>query len=288
MPRQHTLINVQKLPVLLDRRVGLEYQALRESHYAVSVLCPMGSSDPRYEVLDDVHLDKYRPAPPESGALGYHVGFVYCWLRTAVLSIASTAGIRLPSSKAATQRTHTGHSACNPPDTYWALAPLWRWVTGGRATFMFDHPDLNPEVCVSRFGETDGRGRPLQPGVLRWSERQAFQTAAHMISTNESCRRVAVGQGRVEPCRTTIVRSGPDVARISAMAGRRVTELVHLRIVLTMELIRRADMNLLFPVRRSGGACRRVGEIHRHGAELIKCTGTQAAQLRRTVTVHVG
>jgi glycosyltransferase involved in cell wall biosynthesis len=203
LPEQHVLIIVQNLPVPLDRRVWLECQALRDSGYAVSVICPKGPGDPRYEVLDSVHLYKYRPAPPASGALGYFVEFLYCWLRTAVLSLRVNS--RCPIAII---------QACNPPDTYWALARLWRWASGGRIMFVFDHHDLNPEVYVSRFGEPTSVLSRLQLGVLGWLERRTFDTAAHVISTNESYRRVAVGRGGVEPSRTTVVRSGPDVERM--------------------------------------------------------------------------
>ncbi|MGH3870116.1 MAG: glycosyltransferase family 4 protein [Pseudonocardiaceae bacterium] len=198
--RQHVLIIVQNLPVPLDRRVWLECQALCESGYAVSVICPKGPGDPRYEVLDGVYLYKYRPAPSASGALGYLAEFVYCWLRAAVLSVRVNK--RQPIAVI---------QACNPPDTYWALARLWRWASGGRVTFVFDHHDLNPEVYVSRFGKPTSVLSRLQLRVLRWLERRTFRTADHVISTNESYRRIAVGRGGVQPCRTTVVRSGPDV-----------------------------------------------------------------------------
>jgi glycosyltransferase involved in cell wall biosynthesis len=203
LPRQHVLIIIQNLPVPLDRRVWLECQALCESGYAVSVICPKGPGDRRYEVVDGVHLYKYRPAPPATGALGYLLEFVYCWLRTAVLSVRVNR--RLPLAVI---------QACNPPDTYWALARLWGWVSDGRVMFVFDHHDLNPEVYVSRFGEPTTLLSRLRLGVLGWLERWTFRTAAHVISTNESYRRVAIGRGEVEPCRTTVVRSGPDVRRM--------------------------------------------------------------------------
>jgi glycosyltransferase involved in cell wall biosynthesis len=203
VPRQHVLIIVQNLPVPLDRRVWLECQALRESGYTVSVICPKGPGDPRYELLDGVHLYKYRAAPSASGVLGYLMEFVYCWLRTAVLSVHVNS--RQPIAVI---------QACNPPDTYWVLARLWRWTSGGRVMFVFDHHDLNPEVYVSRFGEPTNLLGRLQLKILWWLERRTFRTAAHVISTNESYRQVAVRRGGVEPCRTTVVRSGPDVTRM--------------------------------------------------------------------------
>ena len=111
----HVLIIVQNLPVPLDRRVWLECQALTAAGYEVSVICPKGPGDPGYQVLDGVHMYKYAPPPQASGLAGYAVEFGYCWLRTALLSM-----------KVRRRRPFDVLQACNPPDTYWALARLWR------------------------------------------------------------------------------------------------------------------------------------------------------------------
>ncbi|WP_199785750.1 MULTISPECIES: glycosyltransferase family 4 protein [Actinomycetes] len=198
MPRRHVLIIVQNLPVPLDRRVWLECRALTESGYEVSVICPKGTGDPKYEVLDGVHLYKYAPPPNASGALSYLVEFVYCWLRTANLS-----------RKVWKRRRFDALQACNPPDTFWALARLWR-LRGVR--FVFDHHDLNPEVFRSRFGEPENFAARLQLAGLYWLERMTFRTADRVVSTNASYRRIAVERGNVPLSRTTIVRSGPDTS----------------------------------------------------------------------------
>jgi glycosyltransferase involved in cell wall biosynthesis len=199
----HVLIIVQNLPVPLDRRVWLECQALRAAGYEVSVICPKGPGDPSYAVLDGVHVYKYRPAPATSGVLSYLVEFVYSWLRTALLSV-----------RVARRRRFDAMQACNPPDTYWALARLWKLASRGRVRFVFDHHDLNPEVFRSRFGEPRGVAARAQLGGLRWLERRTFRAADHVISTNESYRRVALERGGVPKWRTTVVRSGPDTTRM--------------------------------------------------------------------------
>jgi glycosyltransferase involved in cell wall biosynthesis len=201
----HVLIVVQNLPVPLDRRVWLECQALRDAGYEVSVICPKGPGDPAYELLDGVHLHKYRPAPPTSGVLSYLVEFVYSWVCTAWLSL-----------RVARRRRFDVLQACNPPDTYWALALLWR-LCGVR--FVFDQHDLNPEVFLSRFGTPTGLGGRLQLTGLRWLERRTYRAAAHVILTNESYRRIAVTRGRVPVERTTVVRSGPDTSRMRPVDG---------------------------------------------------------------------
>jgi glycosyltransferase involved in cell wall biosynthesis len=190
------LIIVQNLPVPLDRRVWLECQALRAQGYQVSVICPKGPGDPSYQRIDGVHIHKYAPAPEAKGLLGFAVEFAYSWLRTALLSLR-------------VRRRHGFDviQACNPPDTYWLLALLWR-LCGVR--FVFDHHDLNPELYVSRFGKPAGLASRLQLGGLVLLERATFRVADRVISTNGSYKRVAVRRGRLDPSLVTVVRSGPD------------------------------------------------------------------------------
>ncbi|MHA6795998.1 glycosyltransferase family 4 protein [Pseudonocardia bannensis] len=203
--RRHVLIIVQNLPVPLDRRVWLECKALIRAGYQVSVICPKGPGDPGYAELDGVHLYKYRPAPEAVGLLGYVWEFIYSWLRTAGLSLRVWRR----------QRFHVVQ-ACNPPDTYWLLARLWR-LRGVR--FVFDHHDLNPEVFLSRFGAPEGLGARVQLGGLRWLERRTFRTADRVISTNTSYQRIAQDRGGVPADRTAVVRSGPDTSVMRPVAG---------------------------------------------------------------------
>ncbi|MFT4287054.1 glycosyltransferase family 4 protein [Nocardioides sp.] len=194
--RTHVLIIVQNLPVPLDRRVWLECRALHASGYDVSVICPKGPGDPARETIDGIRIFKYRPAPRARGALGYLIEFVYCWLRTARLS-----------RKVWRDRPFQVIQACNPPDTYWLLGRIWK-RKGVR--FVFDQHDLNPELFLSRFGEPTSMLGRLQLGFLRWLERCTYATADHVISTNESYRRIALDRGGLDPDDVTVVRSGPD------------------------------------------------------------------------------
>lgn len=195
-PRNRVLIIVQNLPVPLDRRVWLECQALRDQGFSVSVICPKGPGDPARATIDGVHIYKYKPAPEASGALGFALEFAYSWLRTAALSL----------------RVHRDHGfdviqACNPPDTYWLLALLWK-VRGVR--FIFDHHDLNPELFLSRFGQPRTAAAKFQYLTLLWLERMTFHVADHVIATNSSYRNIARTRGNLAPHQVTVVRSGPD------------------------------------------------------------------------------
>ena len=190
------LIIVQNLSVPFDRRVWLEACSLRDAGFQVSVVCPMGAGDERQEVLDGILIRRYPPPPNTHGIATYLYEFVYCWLRTAALVL----------------RAHRAEGfdiiqACNPPDTYWALALPFKLV--GKK-FVFDQHDLCPEVYESRF---PNGSRVLLRG-LRLLERATYAVADHVISTNESYRATAIRRGRVATTDVTVVRSGPDAGRL--------------------------------------------------------------------------
>lgn len=205
VPRQqagpnHVLVIVQNLPVPLDRRVWLECKALRDAGYRVTVICPQGPGDPRSETIEGITLLKYRPAPQAAGLVGYGREFVESWAKTAIRSVRVWRRDKFQVIQ-----------ACNPPDTYWALAMLYQ-PFGVR--FVFDQHDLNPELFISRFGEPQGAAARLQHKGLLWLERMTYRVADHVISTNESYRRIALERGRLADDQVTVVRSGPDTSRM--------------------------------------------------------------------------
>ena len=128
---------MQNLSVPFDRRVWLEACSLRDAGFQVSVVCPMGANDSAHELLDGILIRRYPPPPDARGIATYLYEFAYCWLRTARLVL----------------RAHRAEGfdviqACNPPDTFWALALPFKLV--GKK-FVFDQHDLCPEVYESRF-----------------------------------------------------------------------------------------------------------------------------------------
>jgi len=197
----HILIIVQNLPVPLDRRVWLECQALVRRGYRVSVICPTGPGEPAYRHMDGVDIHTYAPAREAKGLFGFVWEFAYSWVRTAALTLR----VRRTGGRFDVMQ------ACNPPDTYWLLALLWR-IAG--VAFVFDHHDLNPELFRSRFGEPEGLAKSLQYRMLLWLERRSFRAAHHIISTNETYRSIAIGRGGRSPDDVTVVRSGPDTAQM--------------------------------------------------------------------------
>ncbi|MBO0829814.1 MAG: glycosyltransferase family 4 protein [Streptosporangiales bacterium] len=188
------LIIVQNLPVPFDRRVWLESKALMAAGYDVTVVCPKAPGDPAYHVVDGAALHKYRPYAPGGGRAGFFVEYVYSFLATLRLVLrARRRGGRFRVLQ-----------ACNPPDIFWPIALLLRWLDG--TLFVFDHHDLCPELYRSRF--PDGPALPYRG--LRALERRTHRTADHVISTNDSYRRIAIERSGKSPDDVTVVRTGPD------------------------------------------------------------------------------
>jgi glycosyltransferase involved in cell wall biosynthesis len=195
--RPGVLIIVQNLPVPFDRRVWLECQALRSAGYDVSVVCPKGPGDPSEQIVEGVNLYKYEPHPASSGMASFVVEYLHSFVATARLTL-----------KAWRKRRFDVLQACNPPDIFWPIALAFRVFT--KVQFVFDHHDLCPELFESRF---EGGSKALGRG-LRFLEWCTFKSAHHVISTNDSYRRVAMERGGKPANRVTVVRTGPDPARL--------------------------------------------------------------------------
>ena len=115
--QRNVLIVVQNLPVPFDRRVWQEATSLRRAGFGVAVICPKKKMyTASYERLEEVDIYRYPLIyEADKGVAGYFVEFVYCWLATLWLAL-----------KAYTHRPFHAIHACNPPDTYFALALLFR------------------------------------------------------------------------------------------------------------------------------------------------------------------
>jgi len=191
------LIIVQNLPVPFDRRVWLECQALVSAGYQVAVVCPKGSGDPAYQVIDSVELYKYRPYAPGGSKVSFIAEYAYSFLATARATLKARRSGRFAVIQ-----------ACNPPDIFWPLALAFRALEGTR--FVFDHHDLCPELFQSRFPS----GPKLPYRGLLALERRTHRAADHVISTNDSYREKAMTRGGKRADEVTVVRTGPDLRRL--------------------------------------------------------------------------
>jgi len=177
--------------------VWLECQALVSAGYRVAVVCPKGSGDPGYEVVEEVELYKYRPYAPGGSNLSFAVEYLYSFLATTWMALKARRSGRFAVIQ-----------ACNPPDIFWPLAMAFRALEGSR--FVFDHHDLCPELYESRFPE----GRKLPYKGLRALERRTHRAADHVIATNDSYRKIAMARSGKRATDVTVVRTGPDPRRL--------------------------------------------------------------------------
>jgi glycosyltransferase involved in cell wall biosynthesis len=192
-PERNILIIVQNLPVPFDRRVWQEATSLQKAGFGVAVVCPKKKIYTKsYEELEGIHIYRYALIyEANDGVAGYFVEFIYCWIASLWLAL-----------KAYMHRPFHAIHACNPPDTFFALAMLFRPLG---IKFVFDHHDLCPELYVAKGGR---RGGFLHRALLML-EHLTFRSADAVISVNQSHRDIALRRGGVDACKVTIVRSGP-------------------------------------------------------------------------------
>jgi glycosyltransferase involved in cell wall biosynthesis len=163
----------------------------------VAVVCPKGPGDPAFAVIDGIDVHKYRPFAASGSAASFFMEYLYSFLATLWLTLKATRRGRFLAIQ-----------SCNPPDIFWPIGILFRVLHGSR--FVFDHHDLCPETYQSRFPQGS---RVLYRG-LRFLERRTVRGADHVISTNSSYQAVIMKRHGVRPEQSTVVRTGPDPARL--------------------------------------------------------------------------
>jgi len=201
-PAGRILMLVENLPVPFDRRIWMQATSLARAGYQVAVICPAGDLPVGHERLEDVHIYRY-PLASRSGLLGHVLEY----------------GLALPMTLALSCVVYWRHGfdvihGANPPDAFFLIAALFR-PFGVR--FVFDHHDLVPEICQTRW---TGWRRGLLVRLALWTEWATYRCADRVIATNDSYRAVAVERGRVDPGRVVVVRSAPRVDRFRPVAPR--------------------------------------------------------------------
>lgn len=193
---RRVLILVENLPSPFDRRVWQEACTLRGAGYQVSIICPTGPGcERRFEVIDGVHIYRYRLPFEAAGAAGYPLEYACALAQTFVLAwrVLLTRGFDV---------VH----ACNPPDLLFLVGGFFKLL--GKK-FLFDHHDLCPELYEAKFGR-----RGLCYRLLLALERATFRLADVSIATNDSYRQLALTRGGMPAERVFVVRSGPSLARL--------------------------------------------------------------------------
>jgi glycosyltransferase involved in cell wall biosynthesis len=193
---RRVLIIVENLPVPFDRRVWQEATALKEAGYGVTVICPKGRGhDLSEETIDGIHIYRHSLPLEASGAAGYLVEYSAALFWETVLSI-----------KVLRRHGFDIIHACNPPDLIFLVALFHKLFFGKK--FLFDQHDINPELYEVKFGR-----KGLFHRLLGFFEGCTFKVADGSIATSEALKDRAVARWGVNPEKTWVVRSFPDLGK---------------------------------------------------------------------------
>ena len=179
----------------LVSRAWMQAQSLQDAGYDVTAICPKGKGlDKPEEQLDGIRILRYDLVEAAS-MLGYVREYVQ-----------ALNGERKYLRKVAREAPLDVIQLCNPPDVLFLVA-LWHKLRYG-TRIVFDQLDLCPEMFEAKFGR-----RGLFHWMLLIAERLTFATADAVMSTNESCRRIAIERGKVDPDAVFVVISRPDLSQ---------------------------------------------------------------------------
>lgn len=201
---RRVLIIVENLPLPFDRRVWHECRTLTQAGAQVAVICPTGKGcEAPYEELEGVHIYRHSLPLDASGAAGYLLEY------GAALWHEMRLALRI-----ARRHGFDTIQACNPPDLIFLVA--WPFKLFRRTRFIFDHHDINPELYEAKFGRRGFFWR-----LMLLLEKLTFRSADVVISTNESYREIALARGGKAAEDVFVVRSGPDLTRLTRMPPTR-------------------------------------------------------------------
>lgn len=196
--RQRALLVVENVSLARDHRLRKQAQSLVAAGYGVSVVCRSDPANPR---LDGVTLHQY-PAPPDAESkLGFLREYGFSWVMAAFLVVKSF----MRDGFDVIQISGT-------PDIYFTIAAPFKLL--GRRVVL-DQRDLSPELYEARYGRQDAVYR-----ILLRLEKISYRTADHVLTVNESLRRVAYERGGLPRGSVTIVGNGPVLARTYKRAPR--------------------------------------------------------------------
>ena len=182
----------------LDNRLRRESDSLIAAGFRVCLIGPAEKGQPSRETLNGVEVFRYPEPPQLKGLLGYAVEYGYSMLAIGLLSLLALV-------RPGFDVIHVS----NPPDTLFLVAGFYK-LLGKR--FIFDLHDPGPETYLARL---NGNGSRSLVRALKLLERLSCRVADHVITVNESCKRLVLGRDGVTSAKVTVVRNGPD-AKLSA------------------------------------------------------------------------
>jgi glycosyltransferase involved in cell wall biosynthesis len=171
-------------------------EALVAEGYQVTVISPRGRDQPWREIINGVCIYRFRSLIAGRNAASYILEFFWAMLVMTILTlwVWMRHGMDV---------LHI----YNPPESLFVAALLPKLA--GK-TIVWDLRDISPEVYQSKFEQSNR----ILYNLLIWMERIMCRLADHIITVNESYRRVVIERHRVAPERISIVRQGPDLNQV--------------------------------------------------------------------------
>ncbi len=197
---KRVLMMVENSPYPQDIRVRCEALALIESGYAVSVICPAVNRQPLRETIEEVHVYRFSAPPPGDGLWGYLFEYSYSLLSIFFLSVI-----------VALSRGFDYLHTANPPDIIVLIGAFYK-LFGKR--FVFDQHDLSPEMYWMRF---QGKGNTYVHKALLLFEKLSCKLADHVITANQSSKRLVMDRNKIPDERITVVRNGPRIEMMKSI-----------------------------------------------------------------------
>jgi len=184
-----------------DNRVRREINTLKTAGIEAIVICPSNSSDePTHYEEDGVHIYQYNVDTQGAGIKAH--------LREYALSLIHQTFL---AGKIYWIHRFSVVHVGNHSDLFWLVALPYK-IMGKR--FIYDQHDPTPELFNIRFGKRV----PWLGRIVRVFEKASFILADHVISTNETCRKLALNRGGKRPDQVTVVRNGPRLSDFPEVA----------------------------------------------------------------------
>jgi glycosyltransferase involved in cell wall biosynthesis len=188
------LFLIENVPYSLDTRVRREAHALQAAGGKVTIICPSDGSG-WTKKIDGIRVYQYPKPSMGQGFFAHTVEYIVSLFFHSLLTIWT-----------AFRHGFEVIHVANPPDLLWLVALPYKLF--GKQ-FVFDHHDLVPELYSVRFGAR----LPFLSVIMRLFEWCSMRYADHVISTNETFRRIAIERGGKPQDQVSVVRNGPWLAR---------------------------------------------------------------------------
>ncbi len=189
----NVLFLIEDAPFTLDTRVQRQTGTLQKAGLSIVVISPQMDGERWHENQDGIEI--YRYWKPAGKGFGAHLA------EYVVSVLAHTVLTGLVAFRHGFDVIHTA----NPPDIFWLVAAPYRLF--GKI-FIYDQHDLVPELFEVRYRDRFN----FLTRITFFFERMSYKLSNHVISTNDTFRRLAMTRGGRKESDVTVVRNGPRLS----------------------------------------------------------------------------